>query len=168
MPSHASKQMWDIFKGTETFVYQYDLESKQLSSVGLFPGESPPVKFKRLRITSEQMIAVFFTKSSHGASVLLRERKKANAEWYINICRPLVFEAWSARCPNDRACGFVLHHNNAGVHTTAASLDYLEANCIQLVTQIPYTPGFAAWDFFLFPQVKQQLMGKQFQGVEYA
>ena len=101
------------------------------------------------------------------ASAPLQERKTVKAEWYINVCVPSVFEAWSARRPNDGARGQLLYHDNASAHTAATFLDCLEANRIQLVTQTPLSPGLAPCDFFLFPQVKRQLKvkGKQFQGV---
>ena len=96
-----SERVWDIVTDNKTFVYQYDPETKQQSSVWLFPGENPPVKFKKSRSTSKQTIEAFFAKSGHVASVPLRERKTVTDEWYINICLPKVFEAWSARRPND-------------------------------------------------------------------
>ena len=96
------------------------------------------------------MIAVFFPKSGHVTSVPLQERKIVNAEWYINICLPKVFDTWSARCPNDDARGPLLHHDVASAHTTAGTLDYLEETRIQLVTQTPFSPGLAPSDFFLF------------------
>ena len=101
-----SEQVWDIVTGNKTFVYQYDLETKQQSSVWLFPGESPSMKFTRSRSTCKPMITVFFTKSSHVASVLLQERKTVNAKWYNYICLPKVFEAWSAhfQTPTPAAC----------------------------------------------------------------
>ena len=102
------------------------------------------------------------------ASVRLQERKPVNAEWYINICPPKVFEAWSARLPNNGPRGVLLHHDNASSHISTAALDYLEANRGQLITQTPYSPGLAPCDFFLFPQVKQQSKGKQLQGVQDA
>ena len=72
----------------------------------------------------------------------------------------------SARRPNN---DLLLHHDNAIAHTATATLDYLEANRVQLVTQTLYFLCLAfTCDFFLFPQVKQHLKGKQFQGVEYA
>ena len=52
--------MWDISTGSKTFVNQYNRKTKQPSLVWLFPGESPPVNFKRSRSTSKQMITVFF------------------------------------------------------------------------------------------------------------
>ena len=75
-----SERVWDIVTDNKTFVYQYDPETKQQSSVWLFSGESPPVKFKRSRSTSKNMIADFFAKSNHMAFVLLQERKTVNAE----------------------------------------------------------------------------------------
>ena len=82
------------------------------------------------------MIEVFYAKSSHVASVPLQERKIINDEWNINLC-----------LPNESAL-------------TAPTLNYLEANRIQLVIQAPYFPGLAPCGFFLFLKVMQQLKGK--------
>ena len=98
-----SERVWDIVTSNETFVYKYDPESKQQSSVCLLPRESPPVKFKISTSTSNQMIAVFFAKSGHVTSTPLQKRKTVNAEWYINIGLPKVFEAWTARRPNEQS-----------------------------------------------------------------
>ena len=87
---------------------------------------------------------------------------------YINICLPKVFEAWTARRPNKGTRGLLLHHGNASANTAAATLDYLEANRVQLATKSLYSQGLAPCDFFLFLRVKQELKGKQFQGVEDA
>ena len=57
-----SSHVWDIVTGDETWVYQYDPETKQQSAVWVFPDENPPVKFKRNRSPSKQMIACFFAK----------------------------------------------------------------------------------------------------------
>ena len=91
-----SKWVWNNSMVKETFVYPYHPETKQQSSVyWLFPGESRPVKLKTARSTSRQMIAVFFPKSGHVASVPPQERKTVNAEWYVKIGRHKVFGAWS-------------------------------------------------------------------------
>ena len=64
--------------------------------------------------------------------------------------------------------GLLLHHDNARARTAVATLVYLGANRVQLVTKTPYFPGLAPCDFLMFPHVKQQLKGKQFLGVEDA
>ena len=92
---------------------------------------------------------VFFTESSHTTSVPLQERKTVIAEWYINICLPKVFGAWISRRPNNGTHGLLLHHDKASAQPAAATLDYQEANRVQLVTQTPFLPGLAPCDFFL-------------------
>ena len=42
-----SPRVWDIVTGAETWVYQYDPETKQQSAVWVFPDENPPVKLKK-------------------------------------------------------------------------------------------------------------------------
>ena len=53
----TSPCVWVIVTGEETWVYQYNLETKQQSEVWVFPNENPPVKFKRNGSASKQMIA---------------------------------------------------------------------------------------------------------------
>ena len=66
------------------------------------------------------------------------------------------------------ARGLLLHHDNASAHTAAVTLDFLAAIDVQLVTHQPYSPDFAPCDWFLFPSIKRQLKGKQFQNAEDA
>ena len=106
-----------------------------------FSGESPPLRFRRSRSTSKQIIAVFFAKSGHVPPAQLQDRKTINADWYISICLPKIFEAWTARRQNNGTRCLLLHHDNASAHTAAATLDYLEANRIQLVTKTTFSPG---------------------------
>ena len=40
--SGASEQVWDIVIGDETWIYQYDPETKRQSSQWAFPGENAP------------------------------------------------------------------------------------------------------------------------------
>ena len=88
-----SPRVWDIVTGDETWVYQYDPDTKLQSAVWVFPDENPPVKFKRNRSASKQMIACFFAKFGHLATIPLEDRKTVTADWYVNHCLPKVFRA---------------------------------------------------------------------------
>ena len=57
-----SPRVWDMSTGDETWVYHYDPETKQQSAVWVFPDENPPVKFKRNKSASKQMINAFLCK----------------------------------------------------------------------------------------------------------
>ena len=53
---------------------------KQQSAVWVFPDENPPVKFKRKRSASKQMVACFFAKFGHVASTPLEDREMVTAD----------------------------------------------------------------------------------------
>ena len=163
-----SRRVWDIVTGDETWIYQYDPETKQQSSVWVFEDEDPPVKYMRSKSAGKQMIACFFAKSGHVATVPLEDRKTVTADWYVTNCLPKVFEAWRERRPRTGTRGLLLHHDNASAHTARATTTFLEEKNVQLVAHPPYSPDLAPNDFFLFPKVKRQLKGKKFQTPEDA
>ena len=70
-----SPRVLDIVTGDETWVYQFDPETKQQSAVWVFPDENPPVKFEINRSASKQMIAYFFAKFGHVATIALEDRR---------------------------------------------------------------------------------------------
>ena len=163
-----SPRVCDIVTGDKAWVYQYDPETKQQSVVWVFPDENPPVKFKRNRSASKQMIACFFAKFSRVATIPLVDRITVTADWHVNHCLSKIFQAWCKRRPRTVVRGLLLHHDKASVHTAALSLDFLAASDVQLVTHPPYSPDLASCDWFLFPSVKRQMKGKQFQNTEDA
>ena len=163
-----SPRVWDTVTGDETWVYQYDPETKQQSTVWVYQAESPPVKLKRIRRASKQMLGCFFANFGHVATIPPEDRKTVTADWYVNHCLPKVFQAWCKRHPRTGVRGLLLSHDNARAHTVAVTLDFLAANDVQLVTHPPYSPDLAPCDWFLFLSAKRQLKGKQFQNAEDA
>ena len=91
--------MWNIVSGDETWVYQFDPETKALSSVWLFPGDNPPLKFKWSRSTSKQLVASYIAKTGHITTIPLEERHTVTADWYVHQCLPQVQHAVRTRRP---------------------------------------------------------------------
>ena len=114
------------------------------------------------------MIACFFAKVGHVATIPLEDRKTVTADWYVNHCVPKIFQAWCQRRPRTGVRGLLLHHDNASVHASAVTLDFVAANNFQLVIRSPYSPYLAPCDRVWFCYVKWQLKGKQIQNVEDA
>ena len=78
----ASKHFYDIVIGDELWIYAYEPESKQQSTVWMFQEKPYPTKVARARSTSKQMIAYIFRKAGHIAIVPLEQRRTVNSEWY--------------------------------------------------------------------------------------
>ena len=89
----ASKHVYDIVTGDESWIYAYKPESKQQSTVWVFQDVPNPTKVASARSTSKQIIVWFFGKTGHVAIVPQEEqRRTVNSEWYTTICWAVVFQ----------------------------------------------------------------------------
>ena len=114
------------------------------------------------------MVATFFCKSGHLATIQLVGQRSVTADWYSGVCLPAVLEAWKIRHPRDGLRHLRLHHDNAHAHSAAITTDYLFEQGVRLLPHPPYSPDLAPADFFLFGTVKEKLRGRDFQSPEAA
>ena len=56
----GSKRVYDILTCDETWIYQYDLETKRQSSVWVLPGNDSPLKVRRTRSVGKEMVTAMF------------------------------------------------------------------------------------------------------------
>ena len=161
----ASKAVYNIYTGDESWIYAYEPENKQQSTVWVFQGERNPTKVVRARSTSKQMVDCFFGINGHVAIVPLQNRRTVNSEWYTTICLPQVFG--EIRKDNRRR-RIILHHDNASSHSSAQTTQFLTGEHIELTGHPPYSPDLAPNDFILFPYVKNKLRGQRFSTPEEA
>ncbi len=52
------------------------------------------------------------------------------------------------------------HRDNAPVHTSAVVTNRMAARRFQIIEHRPYLPALVPADFFLFPSVTRELVGK--------
>lgn len=161
----ASNLVWDIVTGDETWIYCYDPKTKQQSSVWVFQDEPKPTKVARVKSASKRMIASFFNKTGHVATVALENRRTVNSDWYTTICLPEVIDELRK---NNRKRRIILHHDNASSHTARQTNDFLKAKNVELMSHPAYSPDLAPCDFYLFPKIKNQLRGKRFSSPDEA
>lgn len=161
----ASKNVYKIVTGDESWIYAYEPERKGQSTVWVFQFEEKPTKVVRARSVGKQMVACFFTKTGHVATVPLESQKTVNSAWYTTICLPEVFGKLRENNPNRR---IILHHDNASSHTSRETKAYLDTQKIELMGHPPYSPDLAPNDFYLFPTIKDKLRGQRFATPEEA
>ena len=150
----ASKHVYDIATGDESWIYSYEPESKQHSNVWVFQEEPNPTKLARTQSTSKQMIAGFFGKIGHVAIVPLKQHRTVNSDWYTIICLPVVFQG-TRKTKRQRRITF--HNGNVSSYTSAQTMTFLSTQNIDLMSHPLYSPDLAPNDFFLFPHVKKNV-----------
>jgi [histone H3]-lysine36 N-dimethyltransferase SETMAR len=161
----SSKAVYDICTGDESWIYNYDPETKQQSTVWVFQNEAKPTKVVRSRSVLKKMVASFFKITGHVATVALDDRKTVNADWYTTICLP---EVIGEIRKNNRKRRIILHHDNASAHTADLTTAFLSEEKVELMSHSPYSPDLAPCDFFLFPAIKKKLRGIRFASSDSA
>jgi histone-lysine N-methyltransferase SETMAR len=161
----ASNLVYNIVTGDESWIYAYEPERKGQSTVWIFQREENPTKVTRSRSTAKQMVACFFTKTGHVATVALENQKTVNSAWYTTICLPEVFGELRR---NNAKRRIILHHDNASSHTSHQTSEYLGTQNIELMGHPPYSPDLAPKDFFLFTKIKDKLRDQRFSSPEEA
>ena len=109
-----------IITGDETWVYQYDPETKQHSKQWLPCGSSGPIKFKSERSVKKVMATVFW--DSEG--VVLEGQKTVTGTYYLEILRKLRAKL-AEKHPGKLHHGILFHHDNAPVHSSRIIRDVL-------------------------------------------
>jgi len=152
----ASKAVYNICTCDESWIYSYDPETKQQSTVWVFQDEPNPTNVVRGRSTSKQMVACFFGIMGHVATVPLEHCRTVNSEWYTTICLAGVFEKLREKSKKRR---IILLHDNASCHRSAVTMQFLMEQNIELMTHPPYSPDLAPNDFFCSRTSRKNYVG---------
>ena len=78
-----------IITGDETWVYQYDFETKQQSKQWLPRGSSGPIKFKSERSVKKIMATVFWDSEGIVLIDFLEDKKTVTGAYYVEVLRPV-------------------------------------------------------------------------------
>jgi histone-lysine N-methyltransferase SETMAR len=60
------------------------------------------------------------------------------------------------------AGSWLLHHDNAPIHTTLSIIQFFSKHSIPTLPQPPFSPDLSPPNFFLFPNSKLLLKGRRF------
>uniref|UniRef100_A0A0K2VCS9 Mariner transposase [Bombyx mori] n=1 Tax=Lepeophtheirus salmonis TaxID=72036 RepID=A0A0K2VCS9_LEPSM len=155
----CSKDVSKIVTGDESWIFVYESETKQHSTMWVLEDEQNPTKVIRGRSTSRKMFACFFGKTGHVATFLLEHHRTVNSEWYIKVCLPEVIG--EIRKTNRRK-RIIVHHDNASSYTSAQTSAFLTGQNVELMGHPPYSPNLAPNYFFLFLHIKKKMRGQRF------
>jgi histone-lysine N-methyltransferase SETMAR len=83
-----------------------------------------------------------------------------NVYFVTNILTPLEKAIFpQGRAPHQKR--LVIHRDNCSVHTSRASIDWLEEHGMPRMPQPPYSPDLASSDFYFFPTIEEKLKRTQ-------
>ena len=157
--------MKTFWKGDETWVYSYDVETTVQSSQWVGKSSPRPKKACQSRSNVKAMLTVFLTGRVLFIMSLFHV-VRVNKEFYLKVMKRLREavrrkrpEAWTNKT-------WMLHHDNAPAHASLLIREFLVKQDTIVMPQPPYSPDLAPADFFLFPKLKSTLKGRRFQMIE--
>ncbi|XP_063386186.1 histone-lysine N-methyltransferase SETMAR-like [Cydia fagiglandana] len=145
----------------ETWIRQWDPESKQESLQWKFKDEKPPRKFKVRPSAGKLMATVFWDIEGILMIDYLPKRTTMNAEYYSNLLRQLR-DAIKEKRRGKLSKGTLMLHDNAPVHTARTTQLVMKELGFGTIDHPPYSPDLAPCDYFLFRNLKKDLRGRKF------
>ncbi|UYV72795.1 hypothetical protein LAZ67_10000753 [Cordylochernes scorpioides] len=134
--------MDSIVTGDETWVHYTTPETKEQSKQWKHTSSLKLLKFKQTLSAGKLMATVFWDRKGPLLCDFMRRGNKR---------RGMLTK------------GVRLHHDNARPHTARQTTALIEEFGWELVSHPPYSPDVAPCDFHLFPELKKNLGGTQFQ-----
>lgn len=150
-----------VVTGDETWIRQWDPESKQESMQWKFKGEKPPRKFKVRPSAGKLMATIFWDVEGILMIDYLPKNTTMNAAYYANLLDRLREKIKEKRRGKLRK-GVLILHDNAPVHTALTARSSLVKNGFSEINHPPYSPDLAPCDYFLFKNLKKNLRGRRF------
>jgi [histone H3]-lysine36 N-dimethyltransferase SETMAR len=155
-----------IVTGDEVWLYQYDPETKQQSSVWKHPASPPPKKFRAVKSTVKTLAIIFMDVEGIILTHYVPRGVTVNGKYYAGVIRTNLREAIRKKRGHLLQGGWLLHHDNARPHITADVQAAVRSCNAELLEHPPYSPDLAPCDFWLFPKMKEHLRGRHFMDVE--
>lgn len=155
-----------VITGDETWVFGYDVETKAQSSQWTSKGSPRPKKARQVKSNVKVMLTVFFDCKGVVYYEFLPQGQTINRFVYLETLRKLRNAVRRKRPELWQSGDWVLHHDNAPVHSALVIRNFCVKNAMTVIPQPPYSPDLAPADFFLFPKLKRPLKGRRFQTVD--
>ena len=149
-----------VITGDESWVFDYDPETKRQSSEWHTKSSPRPKKARMSRSKVKTMIIVFFDSRGIVHKEFLPPGQTVNHAFYKDVSERLRKRVQRVR--TDIADDWMLHHDNAPAHTALSVRQFLAKKNIPVLPHPPYSPDLAPCDFYLFPKLKLKLKGHHF------
>ncbi len=161
-----------IVSGDESWVSIFEVELKKDCKEWLPRGTQAerPIKALHNRSTKKVMVTVFMDYKGAVLVDFKPPNDSITSETYCETLRLLKErirrkrpEKWT---PKAEEQSFILHHDNASIHTSVPTLAFIGSSSINMLPHPRYSPDLAVLDFCLFPRLKSELRGHHFRTLE--
>lgn len=161
-----TKLLENVITGDESWVFQYDPETKRQSLQWKTPSSPRPKKARMSKSRVKTMLIVFFDHRGIVHHEFVPEGTTVNQHFYKEVLGRLISRVRRVRRDLWEANNWMLHHDNAPAHSAISVKQFLAEKQVAVLEHPPYSPDLAPCDFWLFPKLKNVVKGTHFESVE--
>ena len=151
-----------IITGDESWVYDYDVETKVQSLQWTSKTFPIPKKARQVRSKIKVLLTVFVYASGIVHHEYLPEGSTVNQTYYMEVLKRLRDAIRRKRPELWRSGDWFFHHDNAPAYLALRTREFLAKHSITVLPHPLYSPDLAPSDFFLFAMLKRPLKGRRF------
>ncbi|XP_074170634.1 COX assembly mitochondrial protein 2 homolog isoform X1 [Rhinolophus sinicus] len=155
-----------VITGHETWVYQYDPETKRQSAQWKSANSPQPKKFHQSKSRVKMMLLTFFDIRGIIHYEFVPTGQTVNQVYYLEVLKRLREQVRQKRPELFANNSWLLYHDNAPAHTALSVREFLASKQITVLEHPPYSPDLAPSDFFLYPKIKEILKGRHFDDIQ--
>jgi histone-lysine N-methyltransferase SETMAR len=149
--------MTSVITGDECWLYEYDSETKQMSSQWKTASSPPPKKAWQMKSSVKNMLIAFLDTERLVHHEYVPRGQTVNKEFYKTVPQRPRDAVRRYRPEKWRSGNWILHHDNAPAHRAVITNEFLAKQNIPSLSHPPYSPDLPPCDFFLFPQLKKTM-----------
>ena len=155
-----------VITGDESWIFEYDPETKRQSCQWKSPGSPRPKKARMQKSQVKIMLTTFFDHQGMVHHEYVPHDQTINQHFYKEVLTRLMAKIRRKRRELWASNTWILHHDNAPAHAALSVRQFLATKQVTILDHPPYSPDLAPCDYFLFPKLKGTIKGTRFEGVE--
>jgi len=141
-----------VITGDETWLYDYDLETKQQPLQWKTPSSPWPKKARQVRSNIKSILFIFLDIRGIVHKEFVPPGQTVNGKFYCKVLRRLRQNVRRKRPEMWKNGNWLLHHDNVSAHTSLVVREFLIKNNVSTVPHPAYSPGLAPCNFYVFPE----------------
>ena len=155
-----------VITGDESWIFEYDPETKRQSCQWKSPGSPRPKKARMQKSQVKVMLITFFDHQGIVHHEYVPHDQTVNQHFYTEVLTRMMAKIRHKRRELWVSNTWILHHDNAPAHAALSVRQFLATKQVTILDYPPYSPDLAPCDYLLFPKLKGTIKGTRFEGVE--
>lgn len=125
-------------------------------------GEKPPSTPRITREEPKIMITIFWNPDGPQIIDAFDSTDKFNSQYFIEHILDPIARSDIVETSKRQKQRFIIHMDNAPVHKSKLTQDFISSNGLYMPKHPPYSPDISPCDFYLFGYLKNKIIGKTF------